>query len=141
LRCTGILTLNLTVCADNNAMAGDNIWPESPVGFQKAIADYYGEVLRLARRLIRVLALGLDLPADYFDSMVSRPGALGNILHYPPQPPDADRIGINAHSDFECFTILAQSPQSGLQILNPKGEWIMAPPIQGKTLQEGLQNK
>jgi isopenicillin N synthase-like dioxygenase len=112
-------------------MAGENLWPASPPGFQKVIANYYGEVLRLARRLIRVLAQCLDLPADYFDSMVSRPGAMGNILHYPPQEPTADRIGINAHSDFECFTILAQSSQSGLQILNRKGEWITAPPIPG----------
>lgn len=119
------------LCSDDNAMADDNVWPGSPAGFQSVIAEYYGEVLRLARRLIRVFAQALDLPADYFDPMVSRPGALGNILHYPPQAPTADLIGINAHSDFECFTILAQSPQSGLQVLNPEGEWILAPPVPG----------
>ena len=60
--------------------------------------------------------------------MVSRRGALGKIVHYPPQAPNADLISINAHTDFACFTILAQFPQSGLQVLIQKGECIQAPP-------------
>ena len=39
-------------------------------------------------------------------------------------------LGISAHSDFECFTILNQrSP--GLQVMNSADEWVEAPPIDG----------
>jgi isopenicillin N synthase-like dioxygenase len=112
-------------------MADDNLWPTSVPDFKAAITGYYGEVLQLARRLIRVFAVALDLPENYFDAMVSRPGALANIVHYPPQPPTDPSIGISPHTDYECFTILCQSNQAGLQVLNPQGEWIMAPPIPG----------
>jgi len=53
------------------------------------------------------------------------------LLHYSPQPIiiDQDQLGCGKHTDYECFTLLSQSNQSGLQILNHHGEWINALPI------------
>lgn len=84
--------------------------------------------------MTRLFALALNLPETFFDDKFSsRPGIMGTVLHYPPQPPsDPNRIGIGAHTDFECFTILYQMPnRPGLQVLNTAGEWILAPPIPG----------
>jgi isopenicillin N synthase-like dioxygenase len=39
-------------------------------------------------------------------------------------------VGIAAHSDFECFTILLQG-SPGLQVMNAEDDWIVAPPIPG----------
>lgn len=39
-------------------------------------------------------------------------------------------VGIAAHSDFECFTILLQGGP-GLQVMNAEDDWIEAPPIPG----------
>lgn len=112
-------------------MSGPNAWPSVP-GFKSTVAAYYAEVLTLARRLVRLFALVLQLPETYFDGMVRKPGAMGRLLHYPPQPPDDPlALGIGSHTDIECFTILAQDSQPALQILNVKGEWIEAPPIPG----------
>lgn len=36
-------------------------------------------------------------------------------------------VGLGAHSDYECFTILLCSSASGLEILSPENEWIAAP--------------
>lgn len=115
-------------------VSGQNLWPETKPELRRAIAEYYGQVLILARRLIRLFALVLSLPETYFDEMMQHPGSMGKILHYPPQPalgPDPP-FGIGAHTDIECFTILCQGGNvPALQVLNPNGEWILAPPISG----------
>ncbi|PVH82032.1 putative isopenicillin N synthetase [Cadophora sp. DSE1049] len=113
-----------------NAMTGPNAWP-TVRGFKPTLAAYYGEILTLARRLIRLFAQVLNLPPTYFDHMFTHPGAMCRILHYPPQPPASSAFGIGAHTDIECFTILCQGTQPALQILNTDGEWISAPPIPG----------
>ena len=39
-------------------------------------------------------------------------------------------MGIGAHTDYECLTILhATAP--GLQVINGAGQWVAAPPIPG----------
>jgi isopenicillin N synthase-like dioxygenase len=94
--------------------------------------------LDLSRHLFRLFALSLSLPENYFDSVTTHPGSMARMLYYPgcknPAPLDArenDDIGIGAHSDFECFTILLSSSTSGLEILSPYGRWISAPPQPG----------
>ncbi|KAF3019376.1 hypothetical protein E8E14_011640 [Neopestalotiopsis sp. 37M] len=115
----------------DNPMSGPNAWPSMP-GFQESIRAYYVEVLQLARNMIRLFAEVLHLPPDFFDDLVSTPGAMGRLIHYPPQPAsDPDALGIGAHTDIECFTILCQGSVPALQILNADGEWIEAPPIPG----------
>jgi isopenicillin N synthase-like dioxygenase len=49
---------------------------------------YWQECLKLARRMIRVFALALDLPETHFDGVVGYPGADG-VLNYCrlPNPP------------------------------------------------------
>ncbi|ETS84720.1 hypothetical protein PFICI_02745 [Pestalotiopsis fici W106-1] len=115
----------------DNPMSGPNAWPDMP-GFQGSIRAYYVQVLQLARNMIRLFAEVLHLPPNFFDELVSTPGAMGRLIHYPPQPAsDPDALGIGAHTDIECFTILCQGSVPALQILNAGGEWIEAPPIPG----------
>lgn len=44
-------------------------------------------------------------------------------LHYPANPPE-EAIWAGAHTDINFFTILPRSTESGLQLLNQKGEWV-----------------
>lgn len=44
--------------------------------FKKDCIRYWQENLILARRLIKIFALSLELPEDYFDSVTSHPGRL-----------------------------------------------------------------
>lgn len=115
----------------NNPMSGPNAWPDYP-NFKHTVAGYYAEILALARRMIKLFAEVLLLPPDFFDSLVSTPGAMGRMIHYPPQPAsNPEALGIGAHTDIECFTILCQGTVPALQILNVNGEWIQAPPVPG----------
>ncbi|KAI9066009.1 Clavaminate synthase-like protein [Trametes sanguinea] len=138
---------------DDGVMAGANVWPSEPADFREATLGYYHAAVNLGRKLFPLFALALDLPEDFFDDKV-RPApatassfdhslqrlqtknsaAIMRVLHYPPQtgPVDDRVIGIGAHTDFECFTILWQEPGiQALQVLNKQGRWIDAPPISG----------
>ncbi|KAK0342570.1 hypothetical protein LTR91_024382 [Friedmanniomyces endolithicus] len=118
-----------------------NLWPseEDVPGFYETIKNYYGDVLGLARHLFRLFALSLDLPEVYFDPMMTHPGGIARLLYYPapsnPQPLDPkqkdEEIGLGAHSDYECFTILLCSTAPGLEILSPDDQWIPAPAVEG----------
>ncbi|KAK4700729.1 EEF1A N-terminal glycine/lysine methyltransferase, partial [Phenoliferia sp. Uapishka_3] len=74
-------------------------------------------------------------PEDYFAAHLTNPGSVMRVLSYPSQaqegPIDPKELGIGAHTDYECFTLLAQDDVEALQVLNAKGEWIRAPPIKG----------
>lgn len=115
------------------ARYGLNQWPSGVPGFREAMTRYGEEMLALGQRLFGVFALALDLPEDYFVPLTRKPISDLRIVHYPPQTGEIDerQIGIGAHSDYECFTILAQDSVPALQVLNGLGEWIVAPPIPG----------
>lgn len=110
---------------------GPNVWPEEVPAFRDEIYAYFEEMLRLGRVLFHGFALSLGLPEDYFADKIDKPMAQLRLVRYPPQEEseiDADEIGVGAHTDYECFTILWQS-DVGLQVQNPCGEWIEAPPV------------
>ena len=115
-----------------NIMYGPNIWPAHPPDFRSLISAYFESVLSLGQLLFRCFALALDLPETYFDDKITKPMAQLRILHYPPQigPIDPKHLGVGAHTDYECFTILDQSAP-GLQVQNTLRQWVEAPPIPG----------
>jgi isopenicillin N synthase-like dioxygenase len=112
---------------------GPNQWPAGLPGFRAQVEAYYAAMLDLGQRLFGAFALALDLPEDYFAPLAGKPTAIMRLLSYPSQdgPIDPRQIGIGAHSDYECFTILAQETVPALQVRNSQGEWIDAPPIRG----------
>ncbi|KAJ7644722.1 Clavaminate synthase-like protein [Roridomyces roridus] len=119
---------------EEGIMAGANIWPTQLPEFRQAALDYYHKALNLGRLLFPLFALALDLPEDFFADKTKDSAALMRLLYYPPQFGEVDDrvIGIGAHTDWECFTILWQQPGiQALQVLNSSKEWIDAPPIEG----------
>lgn len=102
--------------------------------FKDDVIAYWLACLRLARRLVRIFALSLDLPEDYWDDKVTYPGADGVFNYYPPQTREEARdnaVNLGSHTDLQLFTLLCQDQVAGLQVLNPQGQWIKAPPVAG----------
>lgn len=119
--------------AAGSRIHGPNVWPEEIPGFADDLYGYFLQMLSLGRRLFTLFAVALDLPMHHFEAYIGKPMAQLRLIHYPPIAADADpaaTIGIGAHTDYECFTILWQS-DSGLQVQNRAGLWIEAPPIPG----------
>jgi isopenicillin N synthase-like dioxygenase len=113
-----------------NPFAGPNVWPDLP-GFRESVSEYYRAVFELGRTLFRGFALAFELPEAFFDRYVSAPPSQLRLLHYPDGPEAAEAaIGIGAHTDYECFTILL-STAPGLEVMNGAGAWIDAPPLPG----------
>ena len=116
-----------------NVLLGPNVWPEELPAFRTDVYRYFEEAMGLGRLLFKLFAVGLDLAPDYFDELISKPTAQLRLIHYPamdPSVPAEEAIGIGPHTDYECFTILWQT-EHGLQVQNPLGQWIEAPPIPG----------
>ncbi|KAF8177027.1 hypothetical protein BJ912DRAFT_1063716 [Pholiota molesta] len=122
----------------DGAMTGGNVWPQNMPEFREVITNYYHRVLHVGKLLFPLFALALDLPENFFDDKTTTPAAIMRLLHYPPQSPtsfemdpDGRQIGIGAHTDYECFTILWQDQAGGLQVQNAAGKWVDAVPIPG----------
>ncbi|RAL03261.1 Clavaminate synthase-like protein [Aspergillus ibericus CBS 121593] len=118
--------------------SGPNQWPptvEDKEEFQRTSMEYYNAVFDLAKDVLALLALTLDVTEDYFDPLTDGAVATMRMLHYPAQPKDADEKlnrGIGAHTDFGCITLLLQDEVDGLQVLDaPTGEWLDVQPVPG----------
>lgn len=111
---------------------GPNQWPGLP-GFRPAVEAYEAAMRAFCRKLLRPMALALDLPADWFAPHFERPTTFLRLLHYPPQPPDApdDAFGSAPHTDYGFLTILCQDNAGGLEVRRADGTWLKAPPVPG----------
>ncbi|OAA38558.1 2OG-Fe(II) oxygenase superfamily protein [Metarhizium rileyi] len=98
---------------------------------------YWRSCLNLARKLLPLFAISLSLPETYFDSMATFPEADGLYNFYPATKAGAlsgfapDTEGLGSHTDFQCFTILWQDQNGGLQAVTPENEWIWVTPVEG----------
>lgn len=108
---------------------GPNVWPDEPAAFRPAVEAYYAAMLGLSTVLVRAFALALGLDEDYFVHRFDKAAGALRYLHYPANSVKPGQFGVGAHTDYECFTILAQDERGGLEVHNAAGEWIPAPPI------------
>jgi isopenicillin N synthase-like dioxygenase len=111
---------------------GANQWPAQRPNFRPVMMEYLGVMLDLSARMMRGIALSLDLPEDYFAHYCSDVMATVRLLHYPPQTPQArpGQKGAGAHTDFGGLTLLRQDDVGGLQVWDQGSDgWIHADPI------------
>ena len=112
----------------------ETIWPAEPAAFRSAWETYYRAVTDLAARIMKVFAVALDLPEDYFQSSIGQPISALRALNYPrlASPPPEGQLRAGAHTDYGSLTILLPQPGSkGLEILTPEGAWREVPPVEG----------
>lgn len=114
-------------------LMGPNQWPDGMPEFRSALDAFYAALSDCARQLLRPLAVGIGLPETWFVERFEKPLARGAVLHYPPQPGEApgDQFGVSAHTDYGGITLVWQDANGGLEVCNPKGEWVAAPPVPG----------
>lgn len=107
--------------------------------FKPSVVAYWRFCLSLARKLVQIFALSLDLPETFFDAKFSHPDAALALNYYPPIPArpavpgrsGEEEVSIGSHTDFQLFTMLWQDSNGGLQVLNRQGQWINAKPVEG----------
>lgn len=112
-------------------LQGPNQWPQEQPALRTAALQYVELMEDLGNRIGKLVALCLDLPADYFRPYFERPTTFLRLLHYPPQPAEEGLFGSAPHTDYGFITLLAQDDVGGLEVRNKQGEWIAAPPVPG----------
>lgn len=109
-----------------NPLLGPNVWPDLP-GFTDAVTAWYDAVLGLGRELLRAFAVALGQPPDALERYVTKPPSQLRLIHYPYDAAARDVVGIGAHTDYECFTLL-RSTGPGLEAQNGDLDWVDVPP-------------
>ncbi|KAI0482283.1 Clavaminate synthase-like protein [Xylariaceae sp. FL0804] len=110
-----------------------NIWPANAPWWREGLYDYYGHILPLSMKLVKLFALAFDLPESAFDGLFKFPITGMRPLYYPPTPvaEDGGSVGLGAHADFSWLTLVLQDEVPALEVLNEDGIWVSAPPQPG----------
>lgn len=119
--------------AAGKPLMGPNRWPGDMPEMRTALYAWFEAMGAAARNVLKGLAVGLDLPADYFEARFAKPLARGSLVRYPPQPADAGpgTFGTAAHTDYGGITLVWQDDSGGLEVENRAGDWVPVHPIPG----------
>jgi isopenicillin N synthase-like dioxygenase len=114
-----------SAAGDQSWIRSPSLWPEHPAGLRSTWTAYYQELAQVAERLMMVMAVALELPADYFQTLIDQPITSMRALHYPAINGDAatNSLRAGAHSDYGTLTILRTDDVSGLEIRQGDGSW------------------
>ncbi len=107
-----------------------NLWPGRPEGLRPIYERYYRVMDTLAIDLMRLFALALGLPENYFDSSVDRSISRLRVRNYPAplEPPVPGQLRAGAHSDYGSLTVLkTEDRPGGLQVQGRDGIWLDVP--------------
>jgi isopenicillin N synthase-like dioxygenase len=114
---------------------GANQFPTRPQDLRDAVLDWLDALRPIADAVMQGLAIGLGLPASWFeDGVTADPTILFRIFHYPPTPLEStgdDGWGVGEHTDYGLITLLAQDDRGGLQVKALDGSWLDVDPQPG----------
>lgn len=104
-----------------------NIFPVEVPEFATTTIATYRTLEAAGVKILRAIALYLQLEENYFDPQVQLGNSILRPIHYfPLNTPDlpADAVRAAAHGDINLITLLMGASAEGLQILRQDGQWI-----------------
>jgi isopenicillin N synthase-like dioxygenase len=96
-----------------------NLWPKQPVNLKPSWIACFRAMADLAVTMMRIYAVGLNLPECFFDNKIDTPKAILRATHYPPleKKPLQGQMRVGAHTDYGTLSILNLDPnQGGFQV-------------------------
>lgn len=112
---------------------GPNQFPVRPHGFRETWLAYYAAMEQLSSELMKLFALALDLPEEWFEDKLDH--HMTNLTanwYYPlSDAPAAGQFRKGPHTDWGSLTVLYQDDTGGLQVVDKRGEWVDVPCIPG----------
>ncbi|KAK1414476.1 hypothetical protein QVD17_30221 [Tagetes erecta] len=114
---------------DEETVEYHNQWPQHPAELREICEEYVKEVQKLAYKLLELISLSLNLPADRFKPFFKDQTTFVRLNHYPPCLAPDLALGVGRHKDAGALTILAQDDVGGLEVKRKTdGEWIFVKP-------------
>lgn len=114
----------------------DNIWPEELPEFEEISLEVYRALEITGKKMLRAIALYLELPEGYFENKVINGNSILRPIHYfPIENPDElpeDAVRAAEHGDINLITLLMGASADGLQVLRRDGEWIPVTALPGQ---------
>lgn len=106
-----------------------NRWPAID-GFRESVLTVWNELGDAGFTVMQAIADSLGMETGFLvDRCGSETLSTMRLLHYPAIPDEqqlAASVGIAAHTDFECITLIAQTAP-GLELLDSEDNWREAP--------------
>lgn len=103
----------------------ENLWPEEVSDFRELGYGLYQALDNLGTRVLRALALHIDLPESYFEDKTNFGNSILRPIHYPPiTQAEVPNVRAGAHEDINFITLLVGASAEGLQVLTRQGEWL-----------------
>ncbi len=103
----------------------ENLWPEEVPEFREYGYGLYQALDQLGARVLRALALHIELPEHWFDDKIDHGNSILRPIHYPPiTAPEVPNVRAGAHEDINFITLLVGASAAGLEVLTRQGEWL-----------------
>lgn len=112
-----------------------HVWPELR-NFRRDVRACWDALTIAGNAVLEGLALAADLERRFFaDRCNSQQFSTMRLLNYPENdaPLTAANVGISAHTDFECITLIYQTAP-GLELLATDGKWYDVPGHDGRLI-------
>ncbi len=102
-----------------------NLWPKEITDFQPAMLELYRQLDLCADSLLEACSVYLGEPALSLPDMTTLGDTVLRVIHYPPMPADAHPSAVRAaaHEDINFITLLCESTDEGLELLERDGSW------------------
>lgn len=102
-----------------------NVWPVEVEGFREHGYGLYAALDDLGTRVLRALALHIDLPENFFEDKTNFGNSILRPIHYPPiTATDIPNVRAGAHEDINFITLLVGASAAGLEVLTRDGTWL-----------------
>lgn len=102
-----------------------NVWPGELPKFQPTMLELYRQLDACAASLLEACSIYLGEDAALLPDAANGGDTILRIIHYPPVEPDANPASIRAgaHEDINFITLLCESTDAGLELLERDGTW------------------
>lgn len=106
----------------------NNIWPDELPEMEQIALEVYQTLEAAGIKMLRAIALYLDLDEHYFDDKIKNGNSILRPIHYfpieNPEEVPADAVRAAEHGDINLITLLMGASADGLQVLRKDGKWI-----------------
>ena len=103
----------------------DNVWPAEIPEFEAFFKSFYRDLESLGKTILEALGEAMNLEPDFFRNIVTDGNSICRLLHYPATRhlDTQHSVRAAAHADINLLTLLVGATDSGLELLDQKGDW------------------